>query len=108
MGGSAGRSVDSGGWRGDACAEVDGDVDREAVVDGEARAIDEPAPIDEPTTGVSGRLVAGRADAATSMAMKSSARTRRATSTDVRAREAGIERTVAAPASVGSGPKVPA
>ena len=63
---------------------------------------------DELGSGAEVGIVAGRIDAATSIAMKSSAPTSRATSTDERAREAGIVPTVAGPRSADPRPKVPA
>jgi hypothetical protein len=112
-----GRSVCSGGEavRGPVVRDGDADGEPRAVDDGpgddtmgertvgegtiDGGVIDEPAGLDSPTdelrSGAVGRPAAGRIDVATSMAMKSSATISRVTSTEDRAREAGIQPTVA-------------
>src|SRR4051794_40470216 len=88
--GSTGRCVASSGGRLGASGEPAGgeSVEDEGAEDGATDGVR-----GEPRAG--GRLLRGPIDAATSMAMNSRAPTRRATSTDERARETDIRRTVA-------------
>src|SRR5690348_14264911 len=104
IGDSTGRSVGTGDGTLGAVDDDDvGEADGERVV---AEAVDDET--NELGSGAEGRLVGGRIDAATSVAMKSRATTSRETSADERAREAGIEPTVARSVGADPGPKVPA